>query len=60
MENLSSTDKAALSWAAKRADEWYGNVTGDADKERHHKQMMARVDAALARLGVRTPRRRAQ
>ena len=51
--NLTAKDRAALRWAAKKADEWYGNVTGDTQLENHHLQQMDKVQDALFKLGIK-------
>lgn len=51
--SLTKKDKAALRWAAAKADQWYGNITGDDLLENEHLQMMDRVQDALLKLGIR-------
>jgi hypothetical protein len=59
--NLNAVDRAALRWAAKKADEWFGSVTGDSSLENHHLYQMDKVQDALLKLGIklynRHPRR---
>lgn len=54
---VSLADAAALRWAAERADEWYGSVTGDREAERAHIETMDGVQAALAKMGIAIKRR---
>jgi hypothetical protein len=54
---LTTKEKQALRWAAKKADEWFGNVTGDPSAENHHLQMMDKVQDALLKLGIRIYKR---
>lgn len=51
---LHNGDKEALKWAAQKADEWHGNVTGDYSAENHHTRMMSRVRAALVKVGIKS------
>ena len=44
---MKAGDIAALSWAITKADEWYGNVTGDAEAEQRHKRSIAKAKEAL-------------
>lgn len=52
MTYLTATDKEALRWAARKADEWLGSVTGDAAAESDHHRNMERVRIALGKVGV--------
>lgn len=49
---LTKKDRAALRWAAQKADEWYGNVTGNEAAENHHLKMMKDVRSALIKLRI--------
>jgi hypothetical protein len=56
--HLSKRDRDALKWAAKKADEWFGNVTGDPAAEREHLRNMNQVREALGKLGISIVMRR--
>lgn len=56
---LTRSDKAALRWAADKADEWYGNVTGDEKRENEHLRRMDKVQDALLKIGVKIKRQQA-
>lgn len=50
---LNATDRAALRWAAKQADAWFGSVTGDIHRELVHLQKMDKVQDALWKLRIK-------
>lgn len=49
-QEFTGADWTALNWAVRRADEWYGNVTGDRQAEQDHKAKIAAARAALRKL----------
>lgn len=50
---LSKQDKDALRWAVDLAHQWYGNITGDPDKEVQFMSMVLKSRLALHKLGIR-------
>lgn len=54
---LTAEERRALKWAAQKADEWFGNITGDRASEVAHLQRMDKVQDALFKLGIKMSRR---
>ena len=54
---LTAEERRALKWAAQKADEWFGNITGDRASEVAHLQRMDKVQDALFKLGIKLSKR---